>query len=581
MPREKFLTVEEAVEMVMNDMDSDDSDVEVVNIPPEGSDEDEGNDEETGVAGVSDVPGSVEVHFERSKKDNTAQTAPTKKRRMDKSAPVWRNAEPQYTGWQKPTETPTENREKIAADLGTSTAVEIFEKIFTPEVFHLIQVETLRYAKDIKNDPLFSLSDGELKAFLGILMYSGYCALPSERMYWSEDCDLKHPIVRDAMPRSKYLKIKSYLHLQDNAKMTPDNKDRGFKVRPLLDIINRSFQQYGVFQERLAVDEMIVRYYGHNSLKQFIRGKPIRFGYKLWAICGSDGYCHKFDLYCGKEQRAELCHQPLGTRVVLDMISVISDPSGHELFFDNLLTSRTLLADLKGRGIRATGTVRENRLDKCPVTTAKEMSKTKRGSYEQRFDRASEVLLVRWHDNKVVNVMTNYDTANPASSVTRYDRAAKKRVPVPQPKALKTYNAGMGGVDLHDQLLGAYEVSIRGKKWYWCLITRVLDMAVVNSHILHKTAVTGDKQLTLLNFRREIAVTYLRAAASERGCSARPLPGNTPVSLRYDGVGHFLAPLNGRRQCQLESCKLRSTKRCVKCDVAICLKCFVSYHQRK
>ena len=135
------------------------------------------------------------------------------------------------------------------------------------------------------------------------------------------------------MPRSKYLKIKSYLHLQDNAKMTPDNKDRGFKVRPLLDIINRSFQQYGVFQERLAVDEMIVRYCGHNSLKQFIRGKPIRFGYKLWANCGSGGYCHKFDLYCGKGQRA--CHQPLGTRVVLDMISVISDPSGHELFFDN------------------------------------------------------------------------------------------------------------------------------------------------------------------------------------------------------------------------------------------------------
>lgn len=60
MPREKFLTVEEAVEMVMNDMDSDSSDVEVVNIPPEGSDEDEGNDEETGVAGVSDVPGSVD-----------------------------------------------------------------------------------------------------------------------------------------------------------------------------------------------------------------------------------------------------------------------------------------------------------------------------------------------------------------------------------------------------------------------------------------------------------------------------------------------------------------------------------------
>ena len=475
-------------------MDSDDNEVEVVNIPPDDSDEDEGNDDRTGVTEVTDVPGTVEVHFQRSQKKNS-EPVPSKKRRMDKSKPAWHDGQPKYTGWQKQSTTPEESPNNIADELRDKTAVEIFETIFTPEVFHLIQVETLRYAKDVKNDPLFSLSDGELKAFLGILLYSGYCTFPSERMYWSEDSDLKHPIIRDAMSRPRYMKIKSYLHLQDNAKMTAGNTDRAFKVRPLLDIINRSFQQYGVFHNKLSVDEMIVRYYGHNSLKQFIRGKPIRFGFKLWAICGSDGYCHKFDLYCGKEQRPDLRDQPLGSRVVLDMISVISDPRGHELFFDNLFTSRTLRDELKSRGIRATGTVRENRLDNCPVSSAKELGKAKRGSYEQRFDRTSEVLLVRWNNNKVVNVMTNYDVADPPTSVARYDRSAKKRVPVQQPRVLKAYNNGMGGVDLHDQLLGAYEVSIRGKKWYWCLITRMLDMAVVNSHILHKVALTRGEQL--------------------------------------------------------------------------------------
>ena len=150
-------------------------------------------------------------------------------------------------------------------------------------------------------------------------------------MYWSKDDDLARPIVRQAMTRSDYLKIKSYLHVQDNNKQQK-TKDRGFKVRPLLDIINKSFQQFGIFQSKLAIDEMIVRYYGHNSLKQFIRGKPIRFGYKLWAICGSGGG-HKFDLYCGKEERPELRDQPLGTRVVMDMLSVVSDPGGHEVFF--------------------------------------------------------------------------------------------------------------------------------------------------------------------------------------------------------------------------------------------------------
>ena len=106
-----------------------------------------------------------------------------------------------------------------------------------------------------------------------------------------------------------------------------------------------------------------------------IRGKTIRFGFKLWAICGSDSYCHKFDHYCGKEQRPDLRDQPLGSRVVLDMVSVISDPRGHNLFFDNLFTSRTLLEKLKSRGIRATDTVGENRLDKCRVSSAKELGK--------------------------------------------------------------------------------------------------------------------------------------------------------------------------------------------------------------
>ena len=71
--------------------------------------------------------------------------------------------------------------------------------------------------------------------------------------------------------------------------------------------------------------------------------------------------------------------------------------------------------------------------------------------------------------------------------------------------------------------------SIRGKKWYWCLITRVLDMAIVNSHILHKTAVTGDEQQTLLNCRREIAVTYLKAARQpSRGAAVLVLSQATP-----------------------------------------------------
>src|SRR6218665_2520257 len=64
------------------------------------------------------------------------------------------------------------------------------------------------------------------------------------------------------------------------------------------------------------LNEMIIRYYGHHGLKQFIRGKPIRFGYKYWVICSHNSYYFQFQLYCGKEVLNEQ-KLPLGSRVVL------------------------------------------------------------------------------------------------------------------------------------------------------------------------------------------------------------------------------------------------------------------------
>ena len=45
-----------------------------------------------------------------------------------------------------------------------------------------------------------------------------------------------------------------------------------------------------------------------------------------------------------------------------------------------------------------------------------------RGTHQQHFDSTDEVLLVRWKDNKVVNMITNFDTVDPAISAYRYDR---------------------------------------------------------------------------------------------------------------------------------------------------------------
>jgi hypothetical protein len=60
-----------------------------------------------------------------------------------------------------------------------------------------------------------------------------------------------------------------------------DPKDRFWKVRPLFDQINSCAKQWIKHPEKVSIDEAMVKYFGPHPLKQFMRGNPHRFGYKV------------------------------------------------------------------------------------------------------------------------------------------------------------------------------------------------------------------------------------------------------------------------------------------------------------
>ena len=108
--------------------------------------------------------------------------------------------------------------------------------------------------------------------------------------------------------------------------------DRAFKIRKLIMHINHSFQKFGIFDKFLSVDEIMIRYYGYHFFKQFLKSKPIQFGYKFWAMRGVKGYCYNFDLYCGKMSIAntpETLKELLGTRVVKKMLQPVTNSNSH------------------------------------------------------------------------------------------------------------------------------------------------------------------------------------------------------------------------------------------------------------
>ena len=68
----------------------------------------------------------------------------------------------------------------------------------------------------------------------------------------------------------------------------------------------------------------------------------MRFGYKIWFMCGTDGYLYNLQIYKGKETGPK--REALGPRAVQDMASIIrhEDADKHMLYYDNFFTNHQL-----------------------------------------------------------------------------------------------------------------------------------------------------------------------------------------------------------------------------------------------
>ena len=148
----------------------------------------------------------------------------------------------------------------------------------------IIVKQTNLYANRDKNDPSFTTSQSENLRFFEILLLSGYHSLPSKTDYWSNQVDLGVSAVVEALSSKRFKKIKSMFDLVDNQSLTAADS-KMTKVLPLYNAINEAFMQFGVFHLHLSIDESVVPYFDRHSCKMFIRGKPIRFGFKIWMLC--------------------------------------------------------------------------------------------------------------------------------------------------------------------------------------------------------------------------------------------------------------------------------------------------------
>lgn len=464
--------------------------------------------------------------------------------------------------------------------LSEKSPIELWNLIFNNNMVELVTEQTNLYANRDSNDPDFKTTPAEIRRFIGILLLTGYHSVPHEDHYWSNSPDLGMQLISETMSNKRYHVLKKYLHLADNQNLL--SGDKVAKVSPLYSMLNDNLVQFGVWHADLSVDESMVPYYGRHGIKMFIKGKPIRFGFKLWALCGVDGFPYCMKIYVGKESGTSA--DPLGTRVIEHMVEVVRAHSSyqyHTFFFDNFFTSVKLLETLSDRGVRATGTVRDNRIGEAKhrLIASKTMKrKQTRGNFEYCCN--GKVYIAKWNDNAVVNVASNCYTHEPVLSVSRRVKGSSQ-VTVSQPHLVRRYNEGMGGVDLMDRLLAGYRPTVRGKKWWWPLFLNVVNVSVVAAWRLHCTFAT--QKMDHLTFLREITLCLLKTELIEprRQVGGGPHPP-LPDYLRFDGIGHH------RMSCSQGRCRvcLANTRtKCGKCDARLhCDKgtvCFEVYHLRR
>ncbi|KAI4471911.1 transposase is4 [Holotrichia oblita] len=212
------------------------------------------------------------------------------------------------------------------------------------------------------------------------------------------------------------------------------------------------------------------------------------------------------------------------------------------------------------KGIRASGTVREDRTGKCPLIFSKQLDKQPRGTYDWRYDKDNKITILKWKDNKCVSLATNYDTIEPLCEVQRWIRSRGERTGIPQPRIVANYSTYMGGVDHHDWLLEKHGIAIRGKKWYLCLFIRIIDMAI-----------KGNNSMSIKQFRRDIAISYLKLGIAMRTRKGRPSSApssraSVPVDVRFDNKGHIVGKRDKQRRCQYSNCKGKPRTYCTKCN---------------
>ena len=329
-------------------------------------------------------------------------------------------------------------------------------------------------------------------------------------------------------------------------------KDKLYKLRPVVDSLNKSFWQSRNPREYLSIDESMIKFKGRSSMKQYNPMKPLKSGFKLWCMADDEGYIYKFEIYTGKNE--ENLNKGLGweDRWLQTWQKTFIQKTINLFLITIFFSPPTITFEVK----EDTG-LWNNQTNKNGFTCAF------RGQETQQRSTPIGITIYRWKDSKGVNLISSYHGIE-TTSVQRREKDGGK-TSVSCPVVVKDSNNHMGGVDTHDMLRQIYGIHREIIKWWHMIFFGMLDMATVNSFLIYRES-TGSF-LTQMEFRRDLARAML--SFSTRSCSGvkrRKVGYYIPVSVRTANVGPNMPQFNvkssGCEVCSMDGIESRPTSKC-------------------
>ncbi|KAL1440946.1 hypothetical protein MTO96_008992 [Rhipicephalus appendiculatus] len=481
--------------------------------------------------------------------------------------------------------------------------LQYFMKYIPDSTFErLAECSNLYYLRTTGSE--LSTTPQEIRVFIGIMMYMAVLKFPRIRMYWQQRTRIA--VIADAMNLNRFFKLRTAVHITDASGPGPNNTDKFWKVRPLVDVVRERCLQLHVM-EQSSIDEQMIPFTGKVPAKQVIKSKPNPEGVKVFVRCSPDGIAHDFEIYQGKGTGIDssYAHLGLGGSVVLRLCEKLPKGRNFKCFFDNYFTSVNLLRELRTAGIQATGTIRGNRLMGCNLKNEKELRKEGRGAMDRKTTEEGDVVLVRWLDNGVVNIASTQVGCGTVGVASRWSDASKERIAIPCPEAILQYNKFMGGVDKLDFVMALYPMKAKTRKWPVRVICHFVSLALANSWLEYvrdasDQGIPRRKALDMLAFQTDVAISLVQVNKSAPRKRGRPsaesaeVPARRthnsfpapPNAVRYDGKDHWPQQLQlpFPQRCKYEKCPAKTRVRCRKCDVFLCIAaekdCFFLYHNQ-